>query len=214
MDNTVAQIFNKGVAEDKCGNFESAIKLYEEVIKLDPNFEIGYYNLGISLYKARRPIEEAIEKFKQSLKIKTTTRALMNLGNVLFSIERVQEACDIYKKLISFSPNANAHNNYGQCLNVQEKTDEAIKQYQEAIKLNPTHANAYFNYGNSLDFLENKLEAIEKYQKSLFYVKGASMSLSTEVFYQFKEINPFLYFLFDNKKLYLANPRTFNDLLC
>lgn len=59
---------SKGLAYYNAGNYEDAIKTWEEVVKLNPNNAIAYNNIG-SAYNLMKKWEEAIPYFNKALAI-------------------------------------------------------------------------------------------------------------------------------------------------
>ena len=92
------------LAEQK--KIDEAEKIYEEGIKIDPNFPTIYINLGNLFFrlKSNKKIEEAEKLYKKSLSIDS----------------KLPEP----------------HNNLGNLYNSLGKHEKAIKSYEEAISLN------------------------------------------------------------------------------
>src|SRR5215470_12419137 len=59
---------DKGVAACDAGNFDDAITLFNEAIRLRPDYALAYSNLGAALYHKRR-FEEAITTLKKAIQL-------------------------------------------------------------------------------------------------------------------------------------------------
>ena len=142
---------NLGVALDKKGQIDEAIRQYQEAIRLKPDYADAHNNLGVALAK-KGQIDEAIRQFQEAIRLKPDhADAHNNLGIALAKKGQMDEAIRQYQEAIRLKPDhADAHNNLGIALGKKGQIDEAIRQYQEAIRLKPDHADAHNNLGIAL----------------------------------------------------------------
>ena len=98
------------------GNHQYAIKDFEEAIKLDPNYSISYYHLGVSKLKSRL-VREAKESFRESMgKEETNPASLDGLGQCHHLMGKFDEAIDYFDQAISLTPeNIEFLRNRAQC---------------------------------------------------------------------------------------------------
>jgi len=146
-----------------------AAQCYEDCLKINPNYEIAYYNWGVTLGELERH-EEAIDKFKRATEIKPDfSSAYFNWGVVLNELKKNEEAIEKYKRATQISPDySEAYINWGATLGNLERYGEANEKFEMATEINPDEAKAYYNWGFNLSKLEKYEEAIKKYERAVF----------------------------------------------
>src|SRR6266542_4439103 len=92
--------------------------------------------------------------------------AQVNLGNILYKVNRIPEAMDLFKQASRIKP-AVAHYSLGNALIGKGRTSEAIEEYRRALRINPDYAEAYNNLGSALFQAGRASEAIDHYKKAL-----------------------------------------------
>ena len=148
------------------GDIES---LWRTTLVRNPACWMAYNNLGNVLLSQANRIPEAMDLFKQSLRINPdNAEACYNLGNALFLTGRTSEAIDQYKQAMGIFPNfAKAHNNLGNALFQTGRTSEAIDEYEQALRINSRYADAHNNLGTALFQTGRTSEAIDQYKEAL-----------------------------------------------
>jgi Flp pilus assembly protein TadD len=74
------------------------------------------------------------------------TDGLINLGNALYSEDRIEEAIERYRRVLRISPeDIRAHQNLGVALQAQGKIQEAAASFETALTLRPDYATARWN---------------------------------------------------------------------
>ncbi len=69
--------FNSGAVWEECGDTEQAEKIYEELVRDVPKYDLAYNNLGV-IYWNRKQEGRALEQFKKAVAANITTRAPRN----------------------------------------------------------------------------------------------------------------------------------------
>ena len=92
--------------------------------------------------------------------------AQVNLGNILYKVNRIPEAMDLFKQASEIKP-AVAHYSLGNALIDKSRTSEAIEEYRRALRINPDYAEAYNNLGNALLLTDRISEAIDQFEQAL-----------------------------------------------
>lgn len=88
------------------GEYESALKIYEQIIIDDSANAPAYYNRGLALKNLGRS-EEAISDFEMTLTLdKTNAKAAYYLAATLDGLGRTEAAIDAYYYLVDSIPNA------------------------------------------------------------------------------------------------------------
>jgi len=93
-----------GAANLQLNQNENAAEALNNVIELNPNYEIGFNNLGIAL-KEQFKFDEAIQAFKKCISLQPDYAiAYNNLGNTLKEQGKLDDAVEAYNKCIVLDP--------------------------------------------------------------------------------------------------------------
>lgn len=125
------------------GDYENAVKKYEEALIRDPESDIVNFNLGTALYKKER-YEEAVGHLQKTLLSedeRLKEKAFYNLGNALYRSGIVKEKEDPSAAVSSLR--------------------DALKQYEQALSLDQKDENALYNY----EFVKKELERLMEKQR-------------------------------------------------
>ncbi|MBE9010049.1 tetratricopeptide repeat protein [Pseudanabaenaceae cyanobacterium LEGE 13415] len=96
-----------GLLKD-CGDFQNAQVLYQQALKIDPNFAIAHCNLGATL-KAMGQFTQAIEHYKQAISLNPNyAEAYQNLGVILLKMGQVPESLEAFRTAIELHQQNNS----------------------------------------------------------------------------------------------------------
>lgn len=101
-DNPVLYL-NKGLSEQKTGNYEAAARCFEKAIDLRSNFSDAWAALGLLYYESGR-LETAERCYARALEGERKSETLNNLGVVYFNQERYEDARRRFEEAVSLSP--------------------------------------------------------------------------------------------------------------
>jgi tetratricopeptide (TPR) repeat protein len=140
----------RGTAYYRKGDYDRAIRDYNEAIRLDPKNAALYNNRGFAYHekgdydRAMRDYDDAIQ-LDASLAAAYVGRGLAynRKGNYDRAIRELDEAIRLDPK------SAVAFNNRGLAYDSKGDYDRAIRDYNEAIRLDPKDAVAYSNRGSA-----------------------------------------------------------------
>ncbi len=94
--------------------------------------------------------------------------ALINQGNELEDLNRLDDALASYDKALAMNPDyARAHSNRGNVLQSLKRFDEALASYDRALAIRPDYPEAFFNRGNALQAQGRLEEALISYDCAL-----------------------------------------------
>ena len=127
--------------EYKAGNFDQAVKEYEQLLKRKSDDPRLHFNAGAAAYRSRQ-FEEAAKQFNATQKspdVKLQGEAYYNEGNALF---RLGESNPDPKKRT-------------------ESWEKALQSYQSAIKLAPQDPDAKYNQ----EYVTRKLQELKQQQQ-------------------------------------------------
>lgn len=136
-ENTVA-LHYLGVIAYQRGNSDSALKLFEKAIAINPLEPSIHNDLGNLLYKTKR-LTEAADSYKKALTLNPGfAQAHYNLGVALKDQEQAYDAIGSFKKALEINPDyVNAQNNLATSLMSIGLTEEAIPWFQKALENEP-----------------------------------------------------------------------------
>ncbi len=163
QDDPLKALLNEGVALHDKGDYDGAIKKYDEIIKRDKNYGAAYYEKSFSLYTAGR-YQECVDVCKELLdKIpdyENVKNVYVNYGSSLDALGKADEAIKVYNKgikkcpdfyLLPFNRGITEYN--------QGKLDEAAGDMKKSVSLNPSHASSHMSLAYCV-YKKNKIAAV------------------------------------------------------
>jgi tetratricopeptide (TPR) repeat protein len=176
----VAAFNSRGNAHLNNRNYDRAIDDYNETIRIDPKYAIGFYNRGLAYLRKGR-LDPAIEDFDAAIRLNPKyTSAFVN--RALAYQEKAQWDFDAYlaegvyedrairdlDEAISLDPgNATAFRTRGFVNSRKQRYDRAIQDFDEAIRLNANVAAAFSGRAYALRFVGQYERAIADYRQAL-----------------------------------------------
>ena len=95
---------NLGVLYNRLGRNEDALRMYNEVIEIEPTYGPAHYSLGL-LYAEMNRLDKTVEYLKQAIVLSPENlRAHYNLGLALQNIDRSGEAEEVYLNALKVAP--------------------------------------------------------------------------------------------------------------
>lgn len=137
-----------------------------------PNFKLSseaseLLNKGNEFWNSSKT-DDAINAYKKSLAITPSGDAYYNLGNVYYSIGKIQEAKESWISSLKIDlTRSDAHINLGNIYALNFKDFEnANSHYEAALKLNNSDGQVHYNYAAVLDAQGNLEKSIKHYQQA------------------------------------------------
>jgi tetratricopeptide (TPR) repeat protein len=154
--------------EQKLGNFQAAVDIYNAVLPLVPGVAALHINRGFALQELKR-YDDALASFDKAIALNSNqAEAYNNRGAVLQKLNRLADALASYDRAIALKPDyANAHHNRGSILKKLKRHDEALASFDRAIALNPGRADFHNNRAVTLQELKRTDEAITGFDQAL-----------------------------------------------
>ncbi len=123
-----------------------AIESYEVAIKLQPENEETYRNLGKSLIKVNK-LTEAKEVFEKSIDLKSNNPdAYFNLGLISLENDNLLESIKYFEKSIEYNNRFyQAYYNLGIVFDLIGNNKESAKNYKRTLEININHIKALNN---------------------------------------------------------------------
>ncbi len=114
------ELFNQGQDAHEKGDFKTALKLYEEALKIAPEFPEAEYQKGSALQSLGR-VAEAEKSYRQALTLRENwVLPMASLGEILVQIGKLNEAETVLAKTIELD--ANNHSAYLSLTTLRLKT--------------------------------------------------------------------------------------------
>ena len=164
----IQKTFQTALALHQQGKSGKARRLYENILKTQPDHVGALHLLGVLLFHEKKP-DEAASLFARALSIKSDFAPLhSSYGVALQELKRLEEALASYDKAIAINPDdAEACFNRGNALAEMHRFDDAIASYQCAVAIAPDFAQAWSNHGDALQKRMRFEEALASYDKAL-----------------------------------------------
>jgi tetratricopeptide (TPR) repeat protein len=146
-----------GVVFSKRGDGPEALACFEDAARLDPTLVEVRLNLARCLTE-RGELERALEHSEAAVRLRADSAvardrelALLNLGNVLFVMDRFDDARSGFLRALAINPDsADAHVGFGGALQQLGESEAAAAEYRAALRLDPGHAGALVRLARSL----------------------------------------------------------------
>jgi len=140
----------KGAALYGLGNYEDAVKCYEEALKICPQYSYpDYYErlhtLRAPCYRALKQYEQAIEACNKVLEISPhDIGSLKDKASCLIKLKKYDDAHDILSDIIRISPqDFSAHLHLFNVFLNRTLYDKALEQSEVLIRLHPQNGLSY-----------------------------------------------------------------------
>jgi TolB-like protein/tetratricopeptide (TPR) repeat protein/KaiC/GvpD/RAD55 family RecA-like ATPase len=152
-------LYGKRMGENPVESVKEAAKCFEQAVREDPSFALGYVGLAscsIKLAEFRIEIGANLEKAKRmsakALELDAgLAEAHSSNGWALSYSYDIGGAEDEFKKAIQLKPSdANAHNGYHGILAARHRWDEALEHIERAVELDPLSPLICGNYAQYL----------------------------------------------------------------
>ena len=138
----------RAFALDCLGEFEGAIKAFDDAIMLEPDESGGHCGKGLALLRLEK-YAEAVECFTRAIQLDSNDLySYYGKGLALLRFERYDLANKYFNKVIKLDPDLTlVHYNKGLALMGIGGYRKAILSFGRAIELDPKMASAHYNRG-------------------------------------------------------------------
>jgi len=162
------ELYRRGMAEQAAGRLDAAIGLFDQAMRIRPDFPDALCAGGFILQGQGRAAA-ALAFYNRALEIDGNHAvALFNSGSLLLEHGNVAEALPRLERACALTPaHAGAHCNRGAAHYALGRLAEAADAYRRAIALNAAMPNAHLNLGNALMKMGRYLDASEAYQRAV-----------------------------------------------
>ncbi|SHH46120.1 tetratricopeptide repeat protein [Thermosipho atlanticus] len=152
--------FYLGLLFSKLSDYDNAEIELKRAISLNPNFYLGYYELGNILY-LKKDYDEAIEMYMKSLELnKEFSLPLLKIGDVYFENNQLKDAELAYKAALKIEKLPEVYLRLGVLYNTRYQFENAEKVFKEALSIEYKPEIAY-NLSYTLTRLGKHLQALQ-----------------------------------------------------
>ena len=132
----VQEMFLEAVQAEEAGEKARAIKLYQEMMELDPTFAPAWINLG-TIHFHLREFDFAERLYRRATEIDPSyVLAFFDLGNVLDELQRFCESITAYQRAVALAPGyADAHYNLALAHERRGEARAALRHWQAYARL-------------------------------------------------------------------------------
>lgn len=186
--NDAAFYNNRGIDYRKEGKLDLAIKDFDKVIELNPNFAEAYNNRGVA-YGIKDRVDKAIEDFNTAIGLNPTfADAYCNRGNAYLLKGDFDKAIEDYSQSIKHAPkDAMSYSNRGVAYLRKGEFDKTIEDATTAIALDEKCSNAYYNRAEAW----LRLKEWDKAKADLMAAKKLGMDIIAAFHNAYKDVETF-----------------------
>jgi Flp pilus assembly protein TadD len=162
-DNTLLYLANKMCERN---DYQSAQKIYQQILLTDPSNIEACIGLGIALRK-NNFLDQSLQQFQQALNSNQQNSFVKEeMVKIYIAQYRPEEAQSLLEDMLKENPrDATALNLLGVVLDLNGDHKHAQEKYQEALQITPTDVGIESNLGLSLALSGQLKEAVNLLQK-------------------------------------------------
>jgi tetratricopeptide (TPR) repeat protein len=167
---SAGDLINRAKAYYFLGEYQSALDIVEQALKLDFNNAASWTMKGIMLFKFNH-FDKALTSFEQALKLNSDDVTIWNnKGATLERLNRLDEALSTFEHTLKLKPDyAEALHNKGIALGKLGRHSEALTSFEQAIIFRPNYAEAMRNKGVVLGIMNRYEEALTALEQAISY---------------------------------------------
>jgi tetratricopeptide (TPR) repeat protein len=166
--NEITKKIQEGQARLESQEFQKAIVLFDEVLKIDPDNEDAFYFKGNAQLNLGY-FDDAIKNFDHALELNPDDLDAHNDRGVAYlSLGEFKKAMGCFDDALKINSNAiNPLLNKGFIFIELQQFENAIQSFDTVLKLEHEHTSAFFNKGDALYKLNNFKSSLECFNKLL-----------------------------------------------
>ncbi|MGZ5801260.1 MAG: tetratricopeptide repeat protein [Burkholderiaceae bacterium] len=166
-----------GMVAAQVGNLPIALQIYNDLVKLAPNFAEGHSNRG-NVLQDMGDFVAAAESYRRAVELQPAfAQAHYNLGNVAARLGQDRDAVAHFRTALTLQPDAHqVLNNLGTALRRLGEYQQALQYLQQLCALQPQNVEALNNLANTLGELGDYPLAIETLRRALQLQPDAALT--------------------------------------
>jgi tetratricopeptide (TPR) repeat protein len=160
-----ALAFAQGSADDQA----SALKTYEQLIRVQPNDKSALVGYASTLRDQGRPVD-AVMAYERALELDPNDVTLLrSLGDLCQKNEMVEQAVAVYERWAAIdSTNVEPYRHLGYLLAKGKACQRGVQVYEKVIALDPSNPGDLLNLGilyQSCDMSEQAFQTLSRYRE-------------------------------------------------
>jgi len=165
---SVTTTFQTALDHHRAGEIEPAVRLYHQVLRIDPRHAEVLHLLGVAALQQNR-YEAAAESIRRAIAEDNTNPLYhSNLGTAYRDLGEIDRAIDSFHEAIRLAPDfAGAHYNLGLALASVEHYEEAAGALRNAVRHDPEFADARSSLGSALTACGCHTDAVTCFDRAL-----------------------------------------------
>lgn len=162
QDDSLQILLQEGVSLHDKGDYDGALRIYDEVLAKDPNRLLAWYEKSLTLFVAQRYQEcadlckDALKKFREGDEL---DHIYVNYGSALDALGKPDEAIKVYSQGIRKYNHYLLFFNRGITEFQNKRTSDAINDFEQTLLLKPLHASSHQYLGYAV-YGENKVASL------------------------------------------------------
>lgn len=188
--NYAKQLYQQGLTNYKNSNYQQAIKLFSQAIRINPEFSSAYNSRGDAYYRLGKYEKSQQDSSAAIRSNPNDANAYYDRAFSLYFAGEFNGAIIDYNQAIKLNPDfANAYYGRGLARYEIKENDKAIKDLNQAIAINPKLTSAYLQRGIIHRKMREKLKAIKDFDEAIkineeyteaYYERGKTRYLLNE----------------------------------
>jgi len=162
------RMHREAVRLHNAGEYEKALEIRRELVKINPENAVYHNSLGITLHRMKRYEESAAAK-RKAVELEPNTAVYHdNLSAALHCMGHYEEALSETEKAIELEPdNARYYDSLGITLHAMKHYEEAAEAKRKAVELEPDNAEYHDSLSTTLHRMERYEEALQETKKAI-----------------------------------------------
>ncbi len=150
------------------GDFDKAIKLFDEVVRLDPTYVQAYVSRGMAWNEKTEP-ENALKDFNEAIRVDPRfAPAFFNRGMIWSAKNDFDKAVKDFDAALALEPKDDAALfNRGVAWSKKGDLDKALRDFDVSIRLDDTYAPAFVSRGDVRAAKKEYDKAVEDYDAAI-----------------------------------------------
>jgi spermidine synthase len=144
----IDQLLDLAMNEVNSGDPVKAVSNYQEILKLDPEHVMTYFNLG-NVFNALNRYEEAERAYQKTLSLNPYyVFGSVALSKLYISTRRSELAAEVLEKVLEwYGGDSEVRLYLGLAYSLQKKSERALEEMETALKLDPDNFPAHYYLG-------------------------------------------------------------------
>ncbi|MGO9055965.1 MAG: tetratricopeptide repeat protein [Candidatus Binataceae bacterium] len=167
MKFTIQDVLKEALAHQQQGRFREADRLYQEVLKHQPNNADALHLAGVLAMQVGKPAL-AVERILRAIAIAGNADFYSHLGEAYRRLGNLRHATEACRAALRIDPShVHGLNNLGVVLLEQGATTQARDLFAQAVRFSPGFAIALNNLGNALRLLGDRDGALAAFRRAV-----------------------------------------------